>query len=271
MSDTRVDIRASDLPDELIARGQHWINLPEVAELLHVPQGQVPPLMARLRKKGQVFSPTRGAYVPIPPEYRSWGAVPATHFVDRLMAALDHPYYVGFLSAAEVHGAAHQRPQVFQVVTTARVRDRSFGRVALEFIKDVRAADRPVDISNTPTGTMRVATPEVTVLDLVASPKHGGGLSNVATVAADLVSSGHLDFRKLTRAATTYPLAVVQRTGWLSDHVARHLGTEIETDSLMTIARRRSEPTPLDAGGPRSGELDARWNVLVNTDVEPDL
>lgn len=271
MSDSKENIRAGDLPDELIARGQHWVNLPEVAELLHIPKEQVPPLMARLRKKGQVFSPTRGAYVPIPPEYRSWGAVPATHFVDRLMAELNHPYYVGFLSAAEVHGAAHQRPQVFQVVTTARVRNRSFGRVALEFTKDLAAADRSVDIANTPTGTMQVATPEVTMLDLVASPKHGGGLSNVATVAADLVSAGHLDPEKLIRAAGTYPLAVVQRTGWILDHVVRYIDSEIVTEPLMKLAHRRSEPTPLDAGGPRSGELDPRWNVLVNTDVEPDL
>ena len=41
---------------------------------------------------------------------------------------------------------------------------------------------------------MRVSTPEVTVLDLVASPGHGGGLSNVATVVGDLLEDD-LDLR----------------------------------------------------------------------------
>jgi len=264
-------VRASDLPDALIARGRHWITLPEVAELLAVPREQVPPIMARLRKKRQIFSPTRSAYVPIPAEYRLWGAVPATHFVDPLMAQLKHPYYVGYLSAAEIHGAAHQRPQVFQVVTTVQVRNRSFGRVVLEFIKDVNAVDHPVVLVNTPTGTMRVATPEVTLLDLVGSPRHGGGLSNVATVAADLVALGQLEPEELVRAAKTYPIAVVQRSGWILDHVATLTNTSIVTDPLVEVARARVEPTALDAGGPRSGELDLRWNILVNTDVEPDL
>jgi predicted transcriptional regulator of viral defense system len=271
MTDAMVTLRANDLPDALLARGQHWITLPEVAELLDVPREQVPPLMARLRKKGQIFSPTRSAYVPIPPEYRSWRAVPAAHFIDRLMVQLDHPYYVGLLSAAELHGAAHQRPQVFQVVTNVRVRNRSFGRVALEFVKNVTAADRPIVIMNTPTGTMRVATPEVTLLDLVASPRHGGGLSNVATVAAELVVLGRLDPEQLVRVAKMYSVAVIQRSGFILDYVAHMAEASIATDRLVEVAQKRTEPTPLDAGGARSGELDGRWNVLVNADIEPDL
>ncbi|MHB1615419.1 MAG: type IV toxin-antitoxin system AbiEi family antitoxin [Actinomycetes bacterium] len=101
--------------------------------------------------------------------------MPASHFIDPFMRYLGHPYYVGLLSAAEIHGAAHQRPQVFQVITPARLRDRTFGRVRIEFISAVQASARPTATVNTPTGTMRVATPEVTLLDLVAAPQRGGG------------------------------------------------------------------------------------------------
>ena len=125
--------------------------------------------------------------MPIPPEFRTWGAVPASHFIDPLMRYLGHDYYVGFLSAAEFHGAAHQRPQVFQVVTSGRLRDRAFGRVRIEFTTSSDTAARPVVERNTPTGTMRVASPEVTVLDLVAY-RRGGGISNVATVVGELVA-----------------------------------------------------------------------------------
>ncbi len=271
MADTTLALRASDLPDELIAHGRHWITLPEVAELLKVPKEQVPALMARLKKKRQIFSPSRGAYVPIPAEFRSWGAVPATRFVDQLMHQLHHPYYVGYLSAAEIHGASHQRPQVFQVVSTVQMRNRAFGRVTLEFIKDSDSGSRPVVVVNTPTGTMRVATPEITVFDLVASPRHGGGLSNVATVVADLLSLGRLRSENLIDAAVTYPVSVVQRCGWILDQSSLLTGMSIVTDRLAEIARERVEPTPLEAGGRRSGRLDRRWNVVVNTDIEPDL
>ena len=115
----------ADLADELIAHGRHFATLEELAALLTVPKQQVPAIMQRLRVKRRFFSPTRGVYVPIPPEYRSWGAVPASHFIDPLMNHLGHPYYVGYLSAAEVYGAAHRRPQVFQVVSDVQVRSSS--------------------------------------------------------------------------------------------------------------------------------------------------
>jgi hypothetical protein len=53
-----------------------------------------------LRAAGQVFSPARGFWVLIPPEFRSWRAVPASRFADVMMRALDRTYYVALLSAA---------------------------------------------------------------------------------------------------------------------------------------------------------------------------
>jgi len=70
---------------------------------------------ARVRAAGHFFVPAPGLYIPIPSEYSTWGVVPALDFIDQLMKHLGRSYCVGLLSAAEIHGAAHQRPQVFQV------------------------------------------------------------------------------------------------------------------------------------------------------------
>lgn len=186
------------------------------------------------------------------------------------MRFLDHRYYVGYLSAAEVHDAAHQRPQVFQVVTAAHLRDREFGRVRMTFIRATGVADRPTNIVNTPTGTMVVSTPEVTVLDLASAPQHGGGLSNIATIVADLLEDSKLDMVELARVATTYPTSVARRTGWLVEHAAQATGTEAELEALATIAAHPSKPTLLASAGDLPGAYDQRWNIIVNTDVEPD-
>ena len=42
--------------------------------------------------------------------------IPADWFIAELMQFLDLPYYVGVLSAAALHGAAHQQAQEFHVV-----------------------------------------------------------------------------------------------------------------------------------------------------------
>lgn len=260
-----------DLADWLLARGRHWITSAEVASLLRIPSEQVAPRLASSRRRNQLFSPTKGAYVPIPPEYRSWGAVPAAHFIDPMMRHLGHPYYVGLLSAAEQVGVAHQRPQVFQVVTTARLRDRSFGRVGISFVTVGEMASRPTIARNTPTGTIRVSTPEVTIFDLVAMPGHAGGLSNVATIVGGMLEEGLLAPGDVADVARGYPSAVAQRAGWLLDLMGEETGTSLDLGDLHAVAHRRTTPTLLLAGGPQAGPLDDRWNVVVNGQVESDL
>ncbi len=138
----------------------------------------------------------------IPPEFRTWRAVPASHIVDDMMRYLGHVYYVGYLSAAEIHDAAHQRPQTFQVVTDERLKTRTFGRVRVKFILNSHTADRPTVTVNTPTGTMGVSTPEATILDLGSRPKSlpcGTTTGSMASMAKSKLSVS-LDPDRLARA-----------------------------------------------------------------------
>lgn len=252
-----------DLADWLLARGRHWVTTAEAARILNIPERHVAPSLARPRERGHLFSPTKGLYVAIPPEFRSWGVVPAAHFVDPMMRHVGHDYYVCLLSAAEIHGFSHQRPQVFQVMTPARLRDRRFGRVSIEFVTSVHTPDRPATVVNTPTGTMRVSTPEATILDLVSFPHESGALFNVATIIGDMLMDSAVDVGRLAQAAAGYPASVAQRTGWLLDYMASQVDVEVDSDSLLPLASSRTTPTPLDPDYGRSGVLDERWNVLV--------
>jgi hypothetical protein len=61
------------------------------------------------------------------------------------MAYLDEKYYAGLLSAAEYHGAAHQRPQVFQVVVARNKSEITCGKVRGIFVarKNMRSCHAP--------------------------------------------------------------------------------------------------------------------------------
>ncbi|MDZ7679848.1 MAG: type IV toxin-antitoxin system AbiEi family antitoxin [Acidimicrobiales bacterium] len=271
MSEDRHEaVEPRELVDWLLARGRSWVTTAEAATLLGVSENHVAPTLARWRRRGQLFSPTKGLYVVVPPEYRPWGSAPASHFIDALMGHLGHDYYVALLSAAEVHGFAHQRPQVFQVMTPARLRERAFGRVRIRFITDASMAGRAVDIVNTPTGTMRVSAIETTVLDLLAHPRSSGGLSNVATIVGEMLEEERIDIPRLAGSAVGYPTSVIQRCGWLLDFMAHRVQVELNTEALAaSITSRRS--VLLDPSGRRAGEHDARWQVIVNATPEPDL
>ncbi len=253
-----------ELADWLLARGRHSATTEQIAGLLRLPERNVAPTLAGWRRRGLLFAPTKGLWVMIPPEFRSWGAVPAMHFVDAWMSHLGHDYYVALLSAAQVHGFAHQSPQVLQVMTGARLRDRSFGRVRFEFVYSRQVDAREVAVVNTPTGTARVSSRATTVLDLVTFPRLSGGLSNVATVLGDMLAEDALDPLALAGEASHYPASVAARTGWLLDFLAGRLGVQFDSGVLLAPGAARSTPTLLEPSGPRAGERDERWNVIVN-------
>jgi predicted transcriptional regulator of viral defense system len=258
-------LRASDLPDHLLSQGRFSASTEEISDLTGIARRALGPALKRLRDRQLAFSPARGLYCFVPPEYRSWGVTPGTWMIDDTMRHLGRDYYVGLLSAAELHGAAHHAPQVFQVLVGVRTADRDIGRLRLRFVLDAHLDRAAVGAHNVPTGTIRVATREQTAVDLVAHHHHAGGWNNVATVLAELEG---LEGDELARLAAYRPLAQARRLGWLLDRFA----PTVDTAPLVLLARRPSAPpTLLEPAGARVGELDERWALIVNTDVQPDL
>jgi predicted transcriptional regulator of viral defense system len=222
--------------------------------------------LRRLKERGRVVSPRRGFYVVVPPEYRAAGSPPASWFIDELMRYLGQPYYVGLLSAAAIHGAAHQRPLVFQVVTSKPTRAIRVGKVAVQFSMSSRVEQMPVMEKQTETGTMRVATPETTAFDLVRYQAGAGHLGNAATVLAEMAE--RLDGRALVAIAPLVGLPDVQRLGYLLDAIG---AGDLAGPLARWLQKRRPRAVPLRPGEPADGEVDGRWHVLRNAELEVDL
>lgn len=253
-----------DLPDHLLSEGTSWFTASEAADAAGIPLAHVYPGLKRLMDRKLVFSPARGFYVPIPPEFRTWGSVPATHFVDAMMRHMDRRYYVGLLSAAELHGAAHQRPQVFQAMVERPLADRRNGRTRLSFHVRSRLAEVPTQQLTTPTGQLVVSTPEATVLDLASRPADAGGLDNVATVLVELAEESAIDIASLAAATASSTVSALRRVGWMLDRF-----TDVDVSGLREMASA-SAPTMPDPHGGRRGPIDAEWGLIVNTSVEPE-
>jgi predicted transcriptional regulator of viral defense system len=222
--------------------------------------------LRRLRRQGRIVSPRRGFHVVVPAEYRAAGSPPASWFVDDLMRHLGQPYYVSLLSAAALHGAAHQQPMVFQVVTATPTRAVRTGRVTIGFWMAGNAERMPATELQTETGTMRVATPETVAFDLVRYPSGAGQLSNAATVLAELAE--RLDPKALVGIAPLVRLPDVQRLGYLLDAVGEHRRTG---PLAGWLGARGHRVVPLRRGVATGAEVDQRWKVAVNDELELDL
>lgn len=222
--------------------------------------------LRRLKEQGRIISPRRGFYVVVPPEYRSTGSPPASWFIDDLMGYLGQPYYVGLLSAAAIHGASPQQPMVFQVMTSVPTREVHVGRVAIRFSMNSKIEQMPVTEKQTETGTMRVATPETTAFDLVRYQAGAGHLSNAATVLGELAE--HMDAQTIVRIAQLISLPYVQRLGYLLDAVGER---ELADPLAEWLEAQKPRVVLLRPGEPGHGEIDRRWHVRPNVELEVDV
>lgn len=260
----KTDLSAADLITQWAARGRYHFTTDEATRAIGGSAVAVRASLRRLKQKGSIATPMRGFHVIVPPEYQRLGSLPAEQFVPQMMAALEVPYYCGLLSAAQIHGAAHHAPQVFQVMV-ARNRPRIVcGSVRVAFIARQNAASIPVIEQNTPRGTLRVSSAEATAFDLVGYPHHAGGWDLVATILGELAELISAD--RLAAVAPLSPISWAQRLG----HLLELSGAGNGTDALAEmVAKQAREFVPLDPSSPVRARTrrDPRWKLFVNVRV----
>ena len=258
--------RARNFIEDLVASGRYHFSSSEIRTALGVTDAAARQALSRLAAKGKIASPARGFYVVVPPEYRRLGCLPADQFVPALMESRDLPYYVGLLSAAQYHGAAHHRPQEFQVVVERNRPAIECGSVRVVFVARRRLLDVPVQTFHSPRGPVRVSTAEATAVDLIGYMNRAGGLDRVAQLLSEL--GPVLDPDRLVEATESAPILWAQRLGYLLEHV----GAGDKVEPLKQQVRQRSRNyTRLVTGKEARGGLRAKdWRLRVNEEVRTD-
>jgi predicted transcriptional regulator of viral defense system len=256
-----------DWIEALPEHGRYSFSRAEAEAATSASDAAIKMTLYRLKKSGELVSPRQDFFVVVPREYRPAGSPPASWFIDDLMRQRRRKYYVGLLTAAALHGAGHQQPMAFQVVTDEVERDIRVGRVRVEFHASRLVAGAATQRMQTETGSMVVGTPETTAFDLVRFSAACGSWSNVATVLAELAEK--LTSDDLAAASARVACSDVQRLGWLLDAIGE---TALADRLATTFKGKRLFPVRLSGGRNHAdAPLDARWRVLVNDDVEPDL
>lgn len=262
---------SSDLPSWVDSRqeqGLYFFTREEAIKTLQFSEEAFKKAAARLAKKNRILRIRSGFFVIVPLEYRTTGILPAEWFISDLMAYLEQPYYVGLLSAASLHGAAHQQPQQFQVVTTAPQREVRKKGLAIRFFFKTNFKATPVTQIKVQTGHIFVSSPEATALDLIRYARSIGGLDRVMTVLQELGESMS-SARLIAAVKAEGNLVCAQRLGWLMEK-AGHGALVLNLAGL--IADNNPPFTRLDPSLPAAdSERDTRWRLFINTDVEGDL
>lgn len=225
----------------------------------------------RLCSNKTIASVYRGFYVIIPVQNVLRGSVPATYYIDQLMAYLSKPYYVCMLSAAELLGAAHQRPQQFSVMTTfPKRRVVSTRNVIIDWFYREGLPEDALITKNTETGTIRISNPLLTAADLVQYQQHVGGLSRVATILEEL--SEQINIKSQFASLASFVKKVTwQRLGYILEHVVEEneLADELYEQIRNLPGSLMYMPLSTSAED-NTSERNSRWKININVQIEKD-
>lgn len=260
-----MEAKARAYVEGLLARGRHTFTREEAEVALESSPIAAYHSLRRLQKRGWLAMPRRGFYLIVDPEHRQLGALPATAWIDDLMRFHGISYYVGLLSAAAMHGAAHQQPQELQVVAGAVLRPLTVGRVRIRFFFRGRMEIAVTEKTKTSSGYIPISTPEMTAYDLVRYRKGAGSIDHVATVLSELAE--RLDAKRLLAIAKKgEEMPVIQRLGYLVERTGH---AELAGDLARLVERAKPKFVRLEPGSSEAvTDRDERWHVLVNTTIE---
>jgi predicted transcriptional regulator of viral defense system len=227
--------------------------------------------LSRLTKKGLIISIHKGYYLIIPPQYKSKGILPPSLYLDAFMKELNRSYYLALLNAAAYHGASHQQPQEFFVVTTFPVlRPTQKKGLKVNYISKKELPENLLETQKTEAGYLKISNPILTAIDLIQYEKRVGGINRVATILNELSEAIKPDVFNQYLLQNT-PITALQRLGYmLESEFNKHQLADALFQSLE-INEIKLFRIPLKASAQKKGfSSENRWKVIVNTKIEID-
>ncbi|NOU36464.1 MAG: hypothetical protein HOO88_06810 [Kiritimatiellaceae bacterium] len=256
--------------ESLLSSGRYFFTRNELHEKFNANEAAIRQCLQRLTRNKLILQIRNGFYVIIPPEHRNAGILPPEMFMEDFMRYLNRPYYAGLLSAAALHGAGHQQPQTFSVITIRPpIRPIQYNNLKICFPVKSEMPQTGIEQKKTPAGYVAVSSPELTALDLMIYLKQSGGLPAVTAVLEEL--SELLTPAKLKQVVgDSVPSTALQRLGFVLDEI---LNKKELADILYTeLLARNFFHIPLNPSADKANSpVSKKWKVSINVDLEAEL
>lgn len=257
--------------DEQRANGKYSFTTEGLHSKLGVSENALKKTLQRLKNKESVVMIRRGFYVIVPAEYRAKGIIPTNLYVDDLMKFLSRDYYVGLLNAAAYHGAAHQQPQSYSIITEGiALRHIKNDKVGIHFYSKKSWNKEDIVKKKVDTGYINISSAELTAMDLVSYYHEVGGFNRVATVIEELKDA--IQPKKLVETAKRYnEISVIQRLGYILECVLDE--NKLSSFLYNYLDSIRHYPVLLRPQRKKLGNMITgnKWKIAPNIEIEADI
>lgn len=266
----RLPPREQDLYFALLNKGKWVVTSSEAVQIARVSETHAWKMLHGLSKRHVLLRVGKGVYVVASPDavYEE-GQPPVDPFrvLDQLMRAFDLPYYAAYVTAAFLHGAAHEIPFNVHVATTRPRRPLRLGATLVSFHKV--PAERMLGTTRMRQSGeyLTVSDVEKTLVDCADRLDLSGGADGLAQIAWELAAAA--DARKLAQYAEALGKpAAVHRLGFVLSQLARKKPSRAPSKLHKGLSRLvRKTVYPLDPARADAGDIDPCWKLRVNTDV----
>jgi predicted transcriptional regulator of viral defense system len=264
--------KISDWVNQQLSNGKFSFTLADLYENMpDKSDGSIKLALKRLVDKNKIISILKGFYIIIPPAYQNMGILPPAMFMDDLMAYLKRPYYLSLLSAAALHGAAHQQPQLYFVCTTLpSMRDTRKKGIHIKYVSKRKFPETHLVQKKTESGYVNLSDPLLTCFDLISYYKTIGGFNRAVTVINELseeIVEEHISESVFQIA----PNATLQRLGYLWEYACDRIDLADTLFGMMKKQSRYFKIYQLNPSGERQKQkMNNRWKINVNAKIEID-
>jgi len=248
--------------------GQYTFTCEDVCKAFDLPKNSIYRRLYVHEKQKRIIKLRKGFYGIHTPESSMNGNFDIYLYVDALMKSLSKPYYVALLSAAALHGAAHQKPQDFFIMTEIPVPRKVHNKKEkISFFGKNFLLQEGVMLKKSRVGYFNVSTPELTAFDLLDNIK-SFGINRITSVLQELYEEMNVSRLKKT-AKLIGNKASIQRLGFILETV---VGAQKLADTLYQILCKNTfYSVPLSPVKQRRGTINDKWKIIINMEIEPDL
>lgn len=259
----------SDFLRTVRSNGRYAFTIDELVNVIPKPIRNIRKDLDRLKEKNEIVNIRRGFYTILPPEYQNMGVIPVDFYIDELMKYISKIYYVGLYSAAMYHGAAHQQPQEFYVISKSpkprRIKSDDF---LINFSEKKNFPLYGIEEKKTETGYFKISNKELTFLDLIYFEQSIGGYSRIVTILEELSESLNLiKMREVVK--NDFPISTFQRAGYIAENILNN--NKLATIFEIKLAKLNPKTVLLKSSGQQIGDKDDKWKVVINTQIDSDL
>ena len=260
--------KTTEIVSWLLSNGRTAVTNNELSDIFGICENHISQRLTPLVKRNEIFSPVHGLWIPIPFEYRQWGAPEAIYYIDKMMTYLGVNYYVGWMTAAAILGASHHSSQVFQVATSKHIRNRVIGRSDCKFFQRSNVNLLPTFRHKTQTGTIKVSTRAATMLSVTNDLSNASGLDNVANIIIELSDTKEEFINEIVASAELFSISALRRLGWILENFTKVDGL----DKLVLISQKSdTKRSKLSTYKNYSDCIDKKWLLDINERIDPDV